>query len=50
MGIYAAAWEYQRHIEDRAKLTYKQYLADTGLSDNEFRAQVKAELLREINA
>jgi hypothetical protein len=50
MGIYAAEGEYQRYIEDRAKLTYKQYLADTGLSDNEFRAQVKAELLREINA
>lgn len=38
------------YLQGRRALTYKQYLFDRGLSENEFRAQVKAELLREINA
>lgn len=48
MGIYAALPEFQNYLMERSRWNYKQYVTERGMSESDWRHNVKADLLGEL--
>lgn len=48
MGIYVAPPVWQDYLVERSRRVHKQYITEHGMSESEWRGEVKADLLAEL--